>query len=359
MKLTLKTTLLQSMVAKAMKGASCDKMIPLTNLMAISLEDNTLTLITTDASNFLYVRQDKVDGEDFYAVVQADIFSKLVARTTSENITLQVDDGILIVRGNGKYSIELPLDEEGALIVYPDPLSEDFESIEEVDINLSTIKLILATARYALADTYDIPCYTGYYIADKILATDTSKICGIDIALWDTPALISEPMLNLVGVFDEENISVHRNEDNIIFETKTCAVYGPLMDSIDDYQDDIIKDLLATEFDSVCKIPKADMLRLLDRLILFVSRYDKNEVTLLFTEKGLQVSSKRSDSSELIAYADSENFIPFDCKIDIELLHSQVKANVGDMLKISYGNDRALKLEDGCVTQIIALLQED
>ena len=69
MKLTINTSTLQSMVAKSMKGASCNKMIPLTGLMAIQLLDHELTLITTDATNYLFIHEDKVEGDDFYVVV--------------------------------------------------------------------------------------------------------------------------------------------------------------------------------------------------------------------------------------------------------------------------------------------------
>ena len=63
MKFTMNTVKLQDMVAKAMKGASNNKLIPLTNLMAIQLKDHKLTLITTDATNFLYIMEDKVAGD--------------------------------------------------------------------------------------------------------------------------------------------------------------------------------------------------------------------------------------------------------------------------------------------------------
>ena len=43
--------------------------------------------------------------------VQAELFSKLVAKTTTETITLTLKESSLEVKGNGTYNIELPLDE--------------------------------------------------------------------------------------------------------------------------------------------------------------------------------------------------------------------------------------------------------
>ena len=88
--LKLKTKTLQEMTQKAMKGASHSKVLPLTSMLAIELKENVLTLTTTDFSNYLEIKQDKVEGADFYVVVQADIFSKLIGKLSTEEVTLTV-----------------------------------------------------------------------------------------------------------------------------------------------------------------------------------------------------------------------------------------------------------------------------
>ncbi len=359
MKLTISTSTLQTMVAKSMKGASCNKMIPLTGLMAIELKDNLLTLITTDATNYLYVHEDKVEGDDFYVVIQADMFAKLISKLTCEKVSLELKDNTLMVTGNGKYSIELPLDEEGELIKYPNPLSGANFVGDDYTINLSTVKLILNTAKSALADTLEVPCYTGYYVGNKVVATDTYKICGINIKMWDEPTLISPEMMNLLDIFTDEKIAVYRNGNTMVFKSANCVVYGTLMDSIDDYQIEAIDGLLEQGFESSCKLTKSALLQLLDRLALFVSPYDKNGIYLTFTRDGLQIESKQANSTEVIPYLESNNFRDFTCCVDIEMLQSQVKANTGDGVTIHYGEDNAIKIADGNVVQVVALLDDD
>lgn len=358
MKMTINTSTLQGMVAKSMKGASCNKMIPLTGLMAVELKDHCLTLITTDATNYLYVREFKVEGDDFYVVIQAEMFAKLISKLTCEKVSLELKDNILLVTGNGKYSIELPLDEEGELIKYPDPLVGT-KFGEPTEINLSTVKLILNTAKAALADTLEVPCYTGYYVGNKVVATDTYKICGINVKLWDEPALVSPEMMSLLDIFTDEKFVVSRDGNTMLFESPACTVYGTLMDSIDDYQIEAIEGLLKQGFESSCKLTKSALLQLLDRLALFVSPYDKNGVYLTFTRDGLQIESKQANSVEVIPYTESTKFRDFTCCVDIEMLHSQVKANTGDGITIHYGEDNAIKLTDGNVTQVVALLEDD
>ena len=359
MKLTTTTNTLQTMVAKAMKGASCNKMIPITGLMAIQLKDHRLSLITTDATNYLYVRADKVDGDDFYVVVQAEMFSKLIARLTCEKVTMEVKENCLSVKGNGNYSIELPLNEEGELIVYPDPLAK-LDNLEQVDdINLSTIRLILSTAKASLAETDEVPCYTGYYVGNSVITTDTYKICGINISIFDEPALISPELMNLLDLLSDEKVSVLRKDNTIVFSTPGCEVYGKTMDSIEDFQTDTINGFLEQEFGSTCKVSKNALVQLLDRLSLFVSAYDKNGIYLTFTRDGLQIESKQANSVEILPYSESTNFKDFTCCIDIEMLRSQIKAHSGDTVEIHYGEDNAIKMVDGNVTQVVALLEDD
>ena len=80
MKFTVSTGVLKSLVAKAMKGASNNKMLPLTNFIEIECKDNILTLTTTDSTNYLYLYEELIgDNEDFSVVVGANIFSKLIS----------------------------------------------------------------------------------------------------------------------------------------------------------------------------------------------------------------------------------------------------------------------------------------
>jgi DNA polymerase III sliding clamp (beta) subunit (PCNA family) len=361
MKLTIKTTLLQEMLTRALKGSSNNKLIPLTGLMAIQLKDNELTVVTTDATNYLYIKETKVAGDDFYVVVQTDTICKLIAKTTSETVTLELQENKLDISGNGKYSIELPLDENGQLIKYPDPMSS-YDMTKEVakEINLTTIRAILTTAKAALATTLEVPCYTGYYVGDKVIATDTYKICGMDMKLIDVPKLISPEMMDLLNVMKSEKIKFYVLDNNkLVFVADDCVVYGTTLDGIEDYAVDAIDGLLTEEFDSMCKMSKDSLLQLLDRLALFVGNYDKNGIYLTFTKDGMLVSSKQSNGTEVIPYKESKNFTDYTCCIDIEMLQTQVKAQTADVIELWYGKDNAIKMVDGNVTQIVALLEDD
>ncbi len=359
MKITVKTAKLQEMVSKAVKGASNNKMIPITGLMAIALKDNTLTLTTTDATNTLKIIEPKIEGPDFYVVVQVDVFSKLVAKTTAENITLTLTDQLLEVKGNGSYKIELPLDEEGQLIRFPEYKFTAPKGDKGEEIHLSTIKVILNANKAALAETMEVPCLTGYYFDDKVITTDSFKVCSNDLKVFASKILLSAELVELLAVMDHEKIKVQHAGGKVLFTTPNVVVYGVELDGIETYPADDIKAYLETEFESSCKLPKSALLNVLDRLMLFVATFDKNGVYLTFNNEGLEIASKRHTGTETIKYQGSTSFRPFTCCVDIELLKSQISAQDGELVEMWYGHEKAIKMVAGKTTQIIALLEDD
>lgn len=362
MQIKLNTLKLKKMVGKAVKGASLNKMIPLTEWMSIKAVNNDLILVTTDATNYLYIKEENIECEDFEVVVKVEVFSKFISKMTCEIVTLDIGGDKLTVIGNGKYSIELPLDENGKLIKYPDPLAE-FRNTPEVlpctEINLSTIKLILSTNRAALATTLEVPCYTGYYIGDKIVTTDTYKICATKIPIFENPVLLNPEMMNLLDVMTAEKVKCTWQDNKIVFETFNCVVYGTLLSGIEDFAIATISNLVDESFDSCCKVSKNELLNVLDRLSLFVGDYDRNEITLTFTNDGIMCMNKQESGTELIKYLDSQNFKDYACTVDIVMLMSQVKAQQADSVEIWYGKPNAIKMVDGNVVQIVALSEEE
>ena len=44
--------------------------------------------------------------------------------------------------------------------------------------------------------------------------------------------------------------------------------------------------------------------------------------------------------------------------INVDMLSTQLKANMADVIEMQYGAENSVKLVDGAVTQVIALLEE-
>lgn len=344
-------------VNKAIKGAGFNNLIPITSMIGIKLSDGKLRLLTTDMTNTLCSIIDKVAGEDMDITVDADKFGKLIAKTTSEDIDLSVKDDILYVKANGTYKIPLISDEEG-LVTFP--------SLTETKGKSSIVKLTSIMQAYninksALAKTLENPALTGYYCGDMVISTDANVITFNDFKMFeqDEPLLISPQLMQLLTLNKQEDIELIANNTLLTFITDDMVVQGPAMEGIEDFPADDVKAYLDEAFTSSCKVPKDLLLSVLDRLALFIEPYDKNGAYFTFGRKGINIHSKKDASTETINYVESKDFEPFVCCVDIPMLKEQLQANPDDTVKICYGNENALKIESGKVTQVIALLEDE
>ena len=358
MKLTIGTARLQALFNKAIKGAGCNKLIPMTSLIAIQLKDGVLTLTTTDATNYLSLIERDVAGDDFYVAVQVDFLAKLVSKMTCKEVTLEVTDNTLEVIGNGKYQIELDLEDDGSLVKLPNPI-ENFKKDTKIGAtNNQTIMQTLASVKPALAtaDEDESPWLTCYYVNDSIVATDTYTVATCKNGFLSEPKLLSSEMVDLLGLLSGD-INAYTDEDKILFEADSGAVYGTIPNGIEHYSIDDIQELVSQEFASSCTVVKSALFSLLDRIAMFVGIYDNGKITLSFGKDGLEVSSRYA--KELIPYVKSENAKEFECQADVTMLITQVKAQTSSEITIEYGEDNAIKIIDGDITSVVALLEDE
>lgn len=355
-KISIPAVKFQDMVARATKGASENKLLPITSMMCIQLKDHVLSLTTTDTANTLVVKSDKIEGDDMYAVVPVKQFSGLIAKTTSDSIKLVLKGTDLEVHGNGVHKIALPVDEDG-IVQFP-RFAFDKEGEGEV-INLSSIKDVLNINKASVAKTIDTPCLCGYYLGEQVISTDEQTICFNDMKLTQEAFLVSPEMMELLALAKQEKITWWYKDGFFLFETDDMILHGAEHDGKDLFPAEDIMGYLDTEFSSHCRLPKIAIQGLIDRLALFIEPYDKNGAYLTFTKDGVKINSKKSNSDETIPYIESHDFAPFVCCVDIPMLKGLIDANPGESIDIWYGNDACIKMTSGKVTQVIALLEDE
>lgn len=352
----LDTAMLQDMVSKSVKCAGMNKLIPRTSMLEIRQKDNLLTFMTTDTNNTLYVSKSVSDASEFYAVVYVEQFAKLIQKLTTDAVTLDINDAIMTVKANGTYKIELPLDDEGNVIRFKEQNSKVDKSVDAHKISLATIQTIVDTCKASLAVTLENPCYANYYLSDKVVTSDGTKVCCFDTKFCDKPMLLSPTTIDLLDSFTDD-IEMRVADNEVLFTSNDCELYTHVQDDIEEYAIDAIDAFVSEEFTSSCKVSKSALQTLLERIELFVSDYDNHAITLTFTDEGIDVSSMKSSGVESVAYTEKTNVVPYTCQIDVVVLISQIKANKSDTLNIQFGNDKSIKIVDDKITQVIALME--
>lgn len=363
MQLKVKTSTFQDAISKALKGAVTNKLFPITTLIGIKYQDNVLDLITTDYTNYFKVSvKDDVNGDDcFNLTVSIDKFTKLILKTTTEMITLELNDSNLKVIGNGAYDIELPLDEDGNPISFPYPkITTKF--IESFNLPALTARRIINTNEFALATTFEDMSVINYYLdKDMTVSTDAYVVAIQNNGYVKSPTLISPILMDKLELINDQDIEIEIYEDNYIkINHENMEIIGRTSnEELNNYP---ISDVIAfgsLDFENNCKISRTAILGIIDRLSIFVEPYDENGMYLNFDTTGLTLYNKKSNASEKINYLEynKENKV-FTCLIDLTRLKEALESLTEDCVEVWYGTDQAIKLVSGKVSEIIALLGE-
>ena len=353
----IKTSALQELLNKVSKGVGNNKLFVVTQYITIKCTPTDITLLSTDGNNYLYVKE-SMQCDNFTATVKADTFCALVSKMTCDEIELILKDGILNVSGDGDYQIGT-LDEAGVTKIVNPFIDIDFSDI--IKVNTKELKKYLNIAKPSLAISLEQPCYTGYYISDKLIATDTFQVTSIDKNLFNNNVLMYATTAELLNLMTADEINVSIAENGLKFDGDNIIIYTKELSGKDDYQVDAIISLTDVKFRNKCVLNKERLISALNRLSLFVDIFDKNAINMQFTKDALILSTKGTNGKEVIKYDDFDvQDDEYKCLIDIKLLQAQLNVVDADSIELYYrdNSETVIKISNNETTQLIALMIE-
>lgn len=354
---TIKTSVFQTLMSKAVKGASNSKFNTLTNLMNIVLQGGILSITTTDSDNYLTVLERDVTGDDMNFVVNVDTFSKLISKTSSENIKVSVSDDTISVTGNGTYKLPIQLDVDGSEIKYP---SHDINNPEfSGTVKTAVIRSIVQYNKPSLALTMEKPYLTRYMcVEDCVISGDEYNICQNNVKTFGQSVLVAPIIMELLCMCDDEDISYKIYQNNVMFETDKLKLFAILSEGSDQYPVDLIKQITSNVYDSDCVLSKSALISIIDRLSLFINDDDQNGLYMTFTKDGVKLESMKGNAIETVPYQGSNNFKDYTCCIGVDAFRKQLASRSGESVHVFYGDPSTITLKDGNIIQVISL-QED
>lgn len=355
---TFNTERLKQLTSYAIKGAGFNQHLELSALLGIRVDDGTLYLNTTDGINYLSV-SDSCSADSMDITVDAELFAKLISKITSETLDMSVVDNTkLEIKGNGKYTLELVPDETGALLSFPDKFPEETTELCTIPANdLVVISTTLKPSLNSIAGSI----YSEYYFGGVIASTDRYMMGVFNKSFFDTPRMFNKEFVDLMVMCGADVVLSTSNDvvvaDARINETCSVSICTKVNDTAKDFNIQGITKFVDFEAKSFCRIRKAEILNLLDRLSLFVSKFDDGTIQLHFTSNYVEVSSMASSGVERVDYTESKDASDITIKINIDRFKSQLKSYNSDIVDLYYGNDVSIKLVDGAITQVIALVK--
>lgn len=350
------TERLKELTQYAIQGAGFDKLLDLSTYMGIRIKDNTLYLNTTDGTNYLRV-SDRCVADDMDITVDAELFSKLISKLNSAEVELQLDNNTLIVSGNGKYTIALQLNENGELLSFSDKFPVEVETV--CTISAVDVVKIASAVKASLGSDKDTPYY-NYYFGDVVASTDKAMMSIFNLHPMKESCLLDRSVIDNM-LCSGKDVMVSKTDNQLIFESsigeeglmRLCTV----KQSAEGFNVDAIRKFAELDVKSFCRFKKVEMLNLLDRLALFVTKFEDGVVELHFTDSYVEVSSLSNSGIERVEYTESKDAEDVTIKINIIRLRNQLKAYNADIVDLYYGNEICIKLVDGDMTQLIALVK--
>jgi len=365
--LTVNSVKFQELIAKANKACTNNKLIPITGLISVSLRNGVLSLKTTDGRNYLTVTEKEVQGDNIDFVTTTNLFINLVTKMTSEKITFILDpeQQKLSVKGNGSYSISLPLNEEGELITWPNS-NKMGEVTNSFSAKPANFKKAISTNKSSLAKTLEMPTLTQYYLEDgKVITCDSLVVCENRENVLSQKVLLDPSLMELVSLMPDDEVGVEVGKDAIRFVGKNMELVGRITASYEEYPIEQLQEFFKAALPFVCKVNRVSIMSALDRLNLFVENNDENGITMVFSKKALHLKSKRGSATESIPYEDSLSVSEFSAfendliyTINLEKLSDQLSAQNDVYVNIGFGNSTAIRISSGTITQVISLIGE-
>lgn len=361
----IKTNELINKVNNVYKAVGNNKIIPITQMIGIKLLNGVLTLCATDSFNYFYVNKTVDSKESIDVCVNADILSKLVNKFTCEETELILESNYLLVSGNGKYKLDLLLDDEGKTFKFPTK-EINIESAKCQDIDLIKFTNLKFYAEKSLATTMEEPDLIAYYVNNELgISTDRNVMTLIKEPITDTPLTLRPKFVELMGLMKEQIKFYYWNDENsannqILLGASDgeTTIFSKVNGSPNDYPYESIKDLIeTTEFGINAKISTKELLSVLDRINLMVTPYDSNTIDLKVSNGNLFISSVKSTGVEVVSLKDVSSDTGWEGKIDIEMLRNQLVSFNKEVVDIYFGNDTCIKLVEDRTVKLICLVE--
>lgn len=340
--LKLKTALLKQMLKKSIKGAGLNAQVARSKLIVITLEDGALKLITTDGEVYLEVMENvAADIDSFYAIVDVDLFSKLINKTTSEDVELKINDTCLTVTGNGSYDFAMSY-ENSNLAKFPDyKLNSSLDN--PVTVSTDIINSMLKTNKQTVCtDTMSVNLVGYYFCPEGVATTNRKTACLTGCDVFSESFMVPVSAVNLLEVVT--SVATFYNGDNqLVICSDDVTIYAPKM-SAESFPYNYLKNYFGQELNCCVTVNKNELLSIVERLLLFSDKYSNNALELTFADNFLGVRNVSGTGTEALTYVSKDTFTASKVLVNGLLLQSLLKACLHEQVKVYYSPDSVTML---------------
>lgn len=343
----------------------------ITETLELEVKDKILYLNVTNREYYAQVKFNINENIDFHATVNANLFLKLIANTTSDTVELKVSDTDLEVRGNGKYKLPLIFEGEKLLVL---PQININNITQQFNISSDILNSILKfNSKELNKGVIAKPVQRMYYLDEQGCITFTSGACVNNFNL-DKPIklLLNNRIVKLFKLFKSGDVNFTLGYDNIseeIIQTKVkfenndiciTAVLNNEDSLINSVPVKAIRDRALTIYSHSVVINRAALNDAINRMLLFTAGYGTKETLkpyskFIFNSDSVDVYDINNINTENISYNNSDPSISeaYEALLDLTDIKTTLDNCSDEYINIRFGNHQAIVLARNNIYNII------
>ncbi len=366
----IKTKEFKNVCSTILNAVDNSELSTLTETLELKIENKDLLLNVTNGEYYISIKFPLTEEEKFHASVNANLFLKLIAAITTEDIELVMKDNYLQVKANGNYKI--PYIYEG----------ENILNLPKIEINNPTINMNIDGETLNSISIYNSkeiqrgiiskPVQKLYYVDEKGCLTFTTGAC-VNYFTLEKPikVLFNDKLVKLFKLFKKDTVSFTLGYDaideeltqtKVKFETSNIiltAILGCTDDLINSVPVKAIRGRAECEYPYNIVINSKEIKDAVNRLLLFSAGYGsiknlKPYSKIKFNKDVFSIYDSNEQNVEEIKYKNSIDIEDeYSMTLDLTDLKNVLDNIDEDYFTLSFGNHEAVVIKRTSIYNIV------
>lgn len=366
----IKSQKFQEICSTILAATDSAEISTLTETLELKVENKVLYLNVTNGEYYASVKFDLESDEQFHAAVNANLFLKLIAAVTTEDIELQAMSNYVLVKANGTYKIPMIFEGDKLLSL---PKIEVKNPTVSMKVSGSVLESILNyNSKELLRGTISRPVQKMFYVDETGCITFTTGACVNNFSLEKpVKVLFNNRLVKLFKLFKNDMVDFTLGYDSIseeLVQTKVefktskitlTAVTGCNDELLNSVPVAAIRGRATTTYTNNVVLNKEELLASINRLLLFSAGYGsvKNlKPYSLFECKDdtMTIYDSNKENKEVIKFknatkVDSEYSMTLDLS-DLKLILDTI---TDEYVTLSFGNHQAVVLKRTNISNVV------
>lgn len=369
----IKTTKFKEICSTILSATDSAEISTLTETLELKTENKTLYLNVTNGEYYASVKFDLDSEENFTAAVNANLFLKLIAAVTSEDIELECKDTYVLIKANGTYKIPLIMDPNDGSKILSLPKIEITNPTVNMKISGNILESILNyNSKELLRGTISRPVQKMFYVDETGCITFTTGACINNFTL-EKPikVLFNSRLVKLFKLFKNDMVDFTLGYDPIseeLINTKVSFKTDKItLTAITGCNDDLlnavpvaaIRNRANTTYAYNVVLNKNELLDTINRLLLFSAGYGTSKnlkpySTFICSDNQMTIYSSDKENKEIIRFKDDTKVAEeYSMILDLNDLKLILDTITEEYVTLSFGNHQAVVVKRTNISNVI------